>query len=600
MSGLMLLRSSRLLLWLGVIAVGILAFWVRIVDLSLSPPALNWDEVSHGYNAYAIIKTGRDEWGLSWPMIFRAFGDYKLPVYIYATVPGIALFGLHEWTVRLPSVLSGVLSTLATFALIRELGLIAKHAQKESLSAPWNRIFTWEVWGLVSAFLVAISPWTWFLSRIAVEANMAVALIISGTALFLLGIRQIYEHTVKAWAFFPAGFLLGLSLFTYNSARVFTPLLLALLVWIFAKELELERWIPEKLRIRKDVVAPRLNCSCHLVGIGLFLCFLLAMLLQATSPGAQARFNEISVLDQGAINQIEQARNQSELPTFLTKLMYNRPTYVVKTSVLNLFSYLDFQFWFLKGGGNNQFNLPDFGLLYLVTAPLLILGILLVPSLPPEVRWLLIGWILLAPIPALPTRDNPHTLRIVTLIPIPFLLTGLGAVGLIYWLGAKLGSMRVAAAAMLLFAISLGVSIKYYWEEYRFSYPINYFSVWQYGNKQMVEFVKSQYDNVDTFFITKRYGEVHEFILFYWPWDPADFVNKKQWDYHANWYWINAFDKFTFFNDWEVQQSVGRPIANGKRILLITSPDNAPEGWKLIKVIRGLDGSPIYSIYENT
>ncbi|MBU2577901.1 hypothetical protein KKA69_03645, partial [Patescibacteria group bacterium] len=61
------------------------SFLVRIYSLEKIPPSLNWDEVSHGYNAYSIIKTGKDEWGITLPLIFRAYGDYKLPFYIYLT-----------------------------------------------------------------------------------------------------------------------------------------------------------------------------------------------------------------------------------------------------------------------------------------------------------------------------------------------------------------------------------------------------------------------------------------------------------------------------------------------------------------------------------
>ena len=49
-----------------------LRFW----KLGELPPSLNWDEVSHGYNAYSILKTGMDEWGVRLPLIFKAFVDY--------------------------------------------------------------------------------------------------------------------------------------------------------------------------------------------------------------------------------------------------------------------------------------------------------------------------------------------------------------------------------------------------------------------------------------------------------------------------------------------------------------------------------------------
>ena len=82
----------------------VLAFVLRFVQLDSLPPSLNWDEVSHGYNAYSILKTGKDEWGKFLPIIFRAYGDYKLPLYIYITAFSEFIFGLNEFAVRLPSV----------------------------------------------------------------------------------------------------------------------------------------------------------------------------------------------------------------------------------------------------------------------------------------------------------------------------------------------------------------------------------------------------------------------------------------------------------------------------------------------------------------
>src|SRR3990172_13096951 len=80
----------------------LLAFGLRFVLLAYNPPSLNWDEVSHGYNSYSILKTGMDEWGKSFPITnFRAYGDYPLPLNLYLTIPFIAIFGLTEFALRL-------------------------------------------------------------------------------------------------------------------------------------------------------------------------------------------------------------------------------------------------------------------------------------------------------------------------------------------------------------------------------------------------------------------------------------------------------------------------------------------------------------------
>src|SRR3989344_3491019 len=79
------------------------ALIIRFWNLSSNPPSLNWDEVSHSYNAYSILKSGRDEWGNLFPIIFRAYGDYKLPVYIYLTVISEFFFGLTPFAIRFVS-----------------------------------------------------------------------------------------------------------------------------------------------------------------------------------------------------------------------------------------------------------------------------------------------------------------------------------------------------------------------------------------------------------------------------------------------------------------------------------------------------------------
>ena len=99
-----------------------LAFGLRFYNVWDNPPALSWDEVSIGYNAYSILKTGRDEHGRFLPIdTFVGYGDYKPPLAIYITVPFVALFGLNELAVRLPSVLFGTLTVLLTYFLVQEL-----------------------------------------------------------------------------------------------------------------------------------------------------------------------------------------------------------------------------------------------------------------------------------------------------------------------------------------------------------------------------------------------------------------------------------------------------------------------------------------------
>lgn len=98
-----------------------LAAFLRLYKISEVPPGVNRDEASIGYTAYSLMQTGKDEYGKPFPLSFQSFGDWKLPLYIYATIPFIKLFGLNELAVRLPSALAGTLTVLLTFFLVQEL-----------------------------------------------------------------------------------------------------------------------------------------------------------------------------------------------------------------------------------------------------------------------------------------------------------------------------------------------------------------------------------------------------------------------------------------------------------------------------------------------
>jgi len=98
------MKKSNLILLAVIILIG--AF-LRFYHIDKSPPGLYIDEASIGYNAYTILTSGKDEYGETFPLFFRSFGDYKPPVYIYMTAGSMALFGKNEFAVRFPSALLG-------------------------------------------------------------------------------------------------------------------------------------------------------------------------------------------------------------------------------------------------------------------------------------------------------------------------------------------------------------------------------------------------------------------------------------------------------------------------------------------------------------
>ena len=64
------------------------------------------------------------------------------------------------------------------------------------------------------------------------------------------------------------------------------------------------------------------------------------MFVQLVSPSGQARFGWVQIIDEGAIAQISNSRNTSDLPPLVTRLIYNRPVYFVQSFVKNYTTYL--------------------------------------------------------------------------------------------------------------------------------------------------------------------------------------------------------------------------------------------------------------------
>src|SRR5688572_25396976 len=167
----------------------ICSYYVKVAQ---NPPGYYIDEASISYNAHLISQTGRDETGTSWPLYFRAFGDYKNPVYIYL-LAGIYYFtGPSVLGARLLSATVGLLAALA-------LGFLG-----------WRITRKREV-ALIVTLLALLTPWLFEMSRMVLE----VALYPLVLGLFLLAAHK--ASTRPRWSIAEIACLaVSLALVTYT------------------------------------------------------------------------------------------------------------------------------------------------------------------------------------------------------------------------------------------------------------------------------------------------------------------------------------------------------------------------------------------------
>jgi len=247
------LRWQKLLL----IFIIFIAFLLRIVDLNNWPAFFIPDEAINGYEAYSILKTGKDHWGNPWPIFFEGFSkiyDNRPPLFIYSLVPFVAVFGLNELAVRLGAVVWGILTVLMAYYLAKEL-------------------FKKEEVGLLAAFFLAISPWHIFLSRYAHEAIPAPFFSSLGIFLLLKGLKN------KKF-FIMSAIPLALALYSYSVTKVFIPLLLIIFLIIYRKEI---------IKLKEYIIFP------SLIFLIITIPFLYFNLIKWNQ--IQARFNQISIFN---------------------------------------------------------------------------------------------------------------------------------------------------------------------------------------------------------------------------------------------------------------------------------------------------------------
>lgn len=193
------------LLGLIVLAAAVL----RLAGLSAVPPGLNQDEAANAWNAWCLLKTGRDQYEVPWPVFYsRALGENRSVLYFYATLPFQAVGGLNALTTRLPAAVGGVLTVL----LLYWLGA---------------RLFD-RTTGLLAAALLTLSPWHIQLSRLGLEAALAPLLTCLGLAALLWARFPLSDRPARpapARALL-AGLVAGGVCYGYAAVRLVLPLLL--------------------------------------------------------------------------------------------------------------------------------------------------------------------------------------------------------------------------------------------------------------------------------------------------------------------------------------------------------------------------------------
>lgn len=546
-----------ILLW-----ILLLAFVLRIAGIASLPVGFTPDEASFGYDAYSLLHTGKDQWGQSWPLTFRSFGDFKLPLYTYLTLPSIAVFGLNEFAARLPSAVFGTLAVLATYLLA---GLVFKDKKVQ----------------ILAAFLLVISPWHISLSRGAFEANLTTFFVAFGMWAFLKGIKSTTWMGISALSF-------GLNLFSYHSARIFTLLLILALLWKNRGEFRLGSFGKYKIAV---------------VMFGIF--FVAAFYTMFTGAGSRgsdvAIFNPTDKWASVADRRYEAVL--SGMPDGIERVFVNKILYSIDQFIGGYFSYISPQFLFTQGAGEWTYGMiPGRGVLYLIEVLFLASAILVMIRKPVSVELkVIILWILLSPIPAALAKGPGFAAnRAAVMMPAIQLISAYGGVVLYNFLQNKFRNKNLRQIILPGYIVLLFVSLLFFVEDYKYHAPNQGASGMLYGRKEAVEFAQTLEDQYPKVIFSRSLSEPHIYVAFYKQWDPSDYQKQSQ-------DWLRYEAEKRSFVDQLGEYSLGKYVfgdvnlqkkENTSGVLLVGKANEFPQNLVPLKVIKYPNGQKDIEIVD--
>lgn len=516
----------------------LLAGFLRLYQLGQNPPSLDWDEASLGYNAYSILKTGKDEFGRFLPVSIRSFEDYKPAAYTYLTIPFVYVFGLNEFAVRFPSALFGTMTVVIVFFLVKVLFKDHRIAY-------------------LSAFLLAISPWHLQFSRVAFEANIGLFFVTAGILFFLKGLKK------GNW-FILSAILFVISLYSYHSPRLIVPLLLfgwAIYYW-------------------KEIWQKRIYIILAIVLGSLML----VPFMQEMFRQGRARLSSVTVLTpEGRLEEsIEDINYDISRHDYIGKLLHNRRIIYLTAVTKGYLDHFNLDFLFLTGDTPNRHHALDMGMLYLWDAIFIFFGIMKLL----KKRWTfpLFWWFLVAPIASAITTGTPHAVRALYYLPIYQIFTAYG----VFWC---LNYFKNLKHLKVLLTVLLIINVAFYLEMYYVHTPVEAAKDWQYGYKEAVLAAKNYESGINKIILTYFYDQPHIFVLFYDKIDPVWY--QKQYHGEEIQRSERSFGKYEFRRiDWEKDK-------NMTSVLLIGSPEEIPETAEgIVKTIYYPNGQVAFRVVK--
>jgi len=458
--------------WPVLLVILLIGATLRLVNLAETPPGLNQDEAANAWNAYCLLKTGQDQFGVRWPIFYsRFFGENRTTLFMYVLLPFQAIGGLNVWTTRLPCAVGGVMAVLLFYYIAR-------------------RLFSPTV-GLVAAGLMSLNPWHIQQSRWGHEGGLTSLLVIGPVAAWLwagLPFDDDEKKTPRAWKALVAGLVTGVSCYGYPSVRLFLPIFLGCAILVTCPA-----WF-RQLKTRRGAAA------IITFGMAFAVTFGPLVYKHLTDPAIGKRGETTWVWSPD-----------------------DPPSTQIGSVLTRYIQHFGLDFLFIRGDHFNIQSPPGMGMFYWYMLPLMLLGLVAAVrhSVSSSAARILLLWVILYPVgDSLNAHPGSHAIRALSGSASLILLAAFGAVtaGTWLWRYSKMG-MLAASGVLVLLIVALNIRfLGRFFNDYKRDLSI--YQTYQTDLVEAGDWLRPRWDSFDAVFCSANFNQPFSILLVKLGYDP--------------------------------------------------------------------------------
>lgn len=327
-----------------------------------------------------------------------------------------------------------------------------------------QKIFKSKIISLFSAFLTTITPWFFIFSRSGYEATAGLTLFLAAVYFFL---------KIDKGINFLIGIIFSIACtYAYNSYRIIIPLLLPLATlywWVNFKKISLLKLL--------------------LISVVLLVIGFLPILKFTLSQDGLSRLQVVGIFS-------------SNLG--VTDIIYQ--------FIKNYFLHFNPNFLWIYGDVNIRSQIPNQGQLLIFELPFLILGTIFLLNRR-QVKFIIpIVILIVSVIPAAITKESPHALRSLSVVPFLSIIASVSIVEI-----KKMFNFRFFYPVIILIFL---ISFSHYFYLFTNRYLTQAAEAWQSGYKIVFNKYSKEFSNFDKIVISDEYGQPYIFYLWYMHEDP--------------------------------------------------------------------------------